>query len=87
MSVDLAAAVWEELKRYIGSMDRVEAADALVNLLVDSNFDADEIRDSFRGDPEVKKALQAYLDDHADDTEENEDEDYDDYDDPEDEDY
>jgi hypothetical protein len=68
-------------------MDRVEAADALVNLLVDSNFDADEIRDSFRGDPEVKKALQAYLDDHADDTEENEDEDYDDYDDPEDEDY
>ena len=87
MSVDLVQAVWEELKRYIGSMDRVEAADALVNLLVDSNFDADEIRDSFRGDPEVKKALQAYLDDHADDTEENEDEDYDDYDDPEDEDY
>ena len=87
MSVDLVQAVWEELKRYIGSMDRVEAADALVNLLVDSNFDADEIRDSFSGDPEVKKALQAYLDDHADDTEENEDEDYDDYDDPEDEDY
>lgn len=87
MSVDLVQAVWEELKRYIGSMDRVEAADALVNLLVDSNFDADEIRDSFRGDPEIKKALQAYLDDHADDSDDgDEDEDYDDYDDADDED-
>jgi len=84
MSVDLAQAVWEELKRYIGPMDRTEAADALVNLLVDSNYDADEIRDSFRGDSEVKKALQAYLADHADDEEESDDED--DYDD-EDEDY
>jgi hypothetical protein len=79
MSVDLAQAVWEELKRYIVTLDRVEAADALVNLLVDSNFDADEIRDAFRGDPEVKKALQAYLADHADDEEEDdEDEEIDD---------
>jgi len=64
MSVDLAAAVWEELKRYIGTLDRVEAADALVNLLIDSNYDADNIRDSFRGDSEIKKALSAYLADH-----------------------
>ena len=47
MSVDLAAAVWEELKRYIGTLDRTEAADAMVNLLIDSNFDSDEIRDAF----------------------------------------
>ena len=78
MSVDLAAAVWEELKRYIGSMDRVEAADALVSLLVDSNFDSDEIRDAFRGDIEVKKALNAYLKDHADDESEDSDDDTDD---------
>lgn len=82
MSVDLAAAVWEELKRYIGPLDRTEAADALVNLLVDSNFDADDIRDSFRGDIEVKKALQAYLADNAGHEEDNEEEEtYDDYDD------
>ena len=85
MSVDLAQAVWEELKRYIGTLDRVEAADALVNLLVDSNFDADDIRDAFRGDLEVKKALSAYLADHADEDEDEEiDEDNDDYDDEED---
>jgi hypothetical protein len=87
MSVDLAQAVWEELKRYIGPLDRTEAADALVNLLVDSNFDADDIRDSFRGDVEVVKALQGYLDDY--DEEEIDDDDYDeeDNDEEEDEDY
>jgi hypothetical protein len=84
MSVDLVAAAWEELKRYIGPLDRTEAADSLVNLLVDSNFDADEIRNSFRGDTEVKRALQGYLNDHNDE----EDHDEDEYtDDDEDEDY
>jgi hypothetical protein len=85
MSVDLAAAVWEELKRYIGPLDRSEAADAMVNLLIDSNFDSDEIRDAFRGDAEVKKALQGYLDDNDDDNEDIDDNDDDDYE--EDEDY
>jgi hypothetical protein len=84
MSVDLAAAIWEELKRYIGPLDRTESADALVNLLVDSNYDADEIRDAFRSDAEVKKALQGYLDDRDDDEEINDD---DDYNEEEDEDY
>jgi hypothetical protein len=82
MSVDLAAAVWEELKRYIGTLDRTEAADALVNLLVDSNFDSDEIRDAFRGDAEIKKALNAYISDQEDDDEE-----FDDDDDIDDDDY
>lgn len=82
MSVDLAAAVWEELKRYIGPLDRSESADALVNLLVDSNYDADEIRDAFRGDADVKKALQVYLDDHEE--EDIEDEEYEDEEDDED---
>lgn len=74
MSVDLAAAVWEELKRYIGTLDRTEAADAMVNLLVDGNFDSDEIRDAFRGDTEIKKALNAYISDQTDDEEDFDDE-------------
>jgi hypothetical protein len=84
MSVDLAAAVWEELKRYVSTLDRTEAADALVNLLIDSNFDADEIRNAFRSDSEIKKALNAYISDRSDDEEEADDEDADtDYDDEE----
>jgi hypothetical protein len=84
MSVDLAAAVWEELKRYVGTLDRTEAADAMVNLLIDSNFDSDEIRNAFRGDPEIKKALNAYLKDHADDETEDSDDGDDDYNDDDD---
>jgi hypothetical protein len=76
MSVDLAAAVWEELKRYIGPLDRTEAADAMVNLLIDSNFDSDDIRDSFRGDAEVLKALRGYLDDNDDNEDIDDDDDY-----------
>ena len=84
MSVDLAAAVWEELKRYVSTLDRTEAADALVNLLIDSNFDADEIRNAFRSDSEIKKALNAYISDRSDDEEESDEEDADtDYDDDE----
>jgi hypothetical protein len=86
MSVDLAAAVWEELKRYVGTLDRTEAADAMVNLLIDSNFDADEIRDAFRNDSEIKKALNAYISDRSDDEEESDEEEFDD-DDEDDEDY
>jgi hypothetical protein len=85
MSVDLAAAVWEELKRYVGTLDRTEAADAMVNLLIDSNFDSDEIRDAFKGDAEIKKALNAYISDRSNDEEESDDEDADtDYDDDDD---
>ena len=49
-----------------------------------ANYDADEIRDAFRSDAEVKKALQGYLDDRDDDEEINDD---DDYNEEEDEDY
>jgi hypothetical protein len=84
MSVDLAQSVWEELKHYIGTLDRTDAADALVNLLVDSNFAADEIRTAFKGDTEVKQALNAYLADQHEEEEEEEEDDDDDTDDDDD---
>jgi hypothetical protein len=80
MSLDLANEMWNELKRYIGSVDRSEAADVLVNLLVDHDYDADEIRMAFKGDPDIKAALQIYSESENDDSD-------DDYDDIDDEDY
>jgi hypothetical protein len=84
MSVELAYDLWSELKRYVGAVDRTEAADALVNLLIDHDYDADDIRSAFKGDSEVKRALEVYVDDLdvVDDEEDVDDEDYD-----EDEDY
>jgi hypothetical protein len=86
MAAELANEVWQEIKRYVNGMDRAEAAEALVSVLIDNDVSAEEIKSAFKSDTEVKQALKQYLDDHAD---EDEDEDeYDDYEeDNEDDDY
>lgn len=84
MGVDLARELWTELRRYVNTVDRSEAAETLVNVLIDNDIDADEIKEAFKSDSEVKRALAHYIKDHAD--EEEDDDDDDDYED-EDEDY
>jgi hypothetical protein len=74
MAVNLANEVWQEIKRYVNGMDRAEAAEALVSVLIDNDIGAEEIKAAFKSDSEVKQALKQYLDDHADDEE---DDDYD----------
>jgi len=83
MSVELSKEIWDELKRYVNTVDRDEAAETLVSVLIDNDADADEIKTVFKSDSEVKKALASYLKDHEED-DEDEDDDEDDY---EDEDY
>ena len=78
----LASEIWSELKRYINTVDRDEAAETLVAVLIDQDIDADDIRDAFKGHSEIKRALASYLDDD----DEEEDTDTDDYEDEEDED-
>ena len=85
MSVDLASEIWGELKRYVNTVDRNEAADALVNVLIDNDIAADEIRDAFKGDSDVKRALTSYIRDHEDEPEE--DDEANEYDEDVDEDY
>lgn len=70
MAVDLVADLWSEIKRYISPVDRPEAADSLVNLLIDNDYDADQIKNSFKGDNDVKRALQSYVDDFDEDLDE-----------------
>ena len=82
MSVELSREIWDELKRYVNTVDRGDAAETLVSVLIDNDVAADEIRDAFKGDSEIKRALTSYLKDHADDEEDNED-----YNSDEDEDY
>jgi hypothetical protein len=76
MSVDVTYDIWTELRRFLSTPDRAEAADALVNVLIDNDYDAEDIRAAFKGDADVKRALQSYLDDAEEDTEEDS-EDYD----------
>ena len=82
MSQELASEIWSELKRYITTPDVAEAADTLVAVLIDHDIDADDIRDAFKNDADVKRALTSYLDD-ADEESEEEEEDYEDFEDEE----
>ena len=82
MSVELTKEIWDELKRYINPQDRSDAAETLVSVLVDNDAAADEIKNVFKNDSEVKRALTSYLKDHeeVDELDDNyDDEDEDDY--------
>lgn len=76
MSVNVVYDVWNELRRYLPTTDRSEAAAALVAVLVDNDYDAKEIRTAFKDDKDIRHALQSYIDDPDSDQEE-EFEDYD----------
>lgn len=80
MSEHLAAEIWGELKRYVNTVDRAEAAETVVQILMDNDSDVEDIRDAFKGDSDIKRALTSYLDNDndysEDDEEEPEDEDY-----------
>ena len=74
MSVDLAREIWNELKRYVNSVDKDEAAETLVAVLIDNDVDADDIKDTFKTETEIKRALTSYLKDHQDEEDDDEDE-------------
>ena len=79
MSIEVLSATWAELKRYINVVDRSEAAETFVSVMIDNDVTPDEIRNEFKNESDIKKALLSYL--GKDDTEEEieEDEDYDDF--------
>ena len=81
MSVELANEMWSELKRYVNPQDRDEAAETLVNVLIDNDISADEIKSAFKSDSDIKKALVSYLQDHEEEYHDEEDEDEDNYED------
>jgi hypothetical protein len=64
MSLNFVAEVWDVLRSHIDFNERKEAADTLINLLIDNNYEADEIKDSFRGDKEMLDALKNYVAEH-----------------------
>jgi hypothetical protein len=80
MSEAIASEIWGELKRFVNTVDRAEAAETVIQILMDNDSDVEDIRVAFKGDTDIKRALTAYLDNDKDYVEEDEEE-------PEDEDY
>ena len=88
MSVELAKELWSELKRYVNTVDRDEAAETLVSVLIDNDVAPDEIKATFKNDSDIKRALTEYLrDGEAHEEDDDDDEGLHDDDDDEDRDY
>ena len=78
MSSTVVSEIWNELKRYVNTVDRQEAAETLVAVLIDHDEDVEDIRGAFKHDSDVKRALTAYLDNDKNYDEEDIDDDIDD---------
>ena len=63
MYSDIASEIWGELKRYVNTVDREEAAETLVSILIDNDESAEDIKQAFKGDSEIKRALASYIND------------------------
>ena len=63
MSLDFVSEVWEALRDHIDLNERIVAADTLVNLLIDNNYEIDEIKEAFR-DKDITRALKDYAEEH-----------------------
>lgn len=91
MSIGLIGEVWKLLRSSIEAGDVDGAAETLVNYLVEEDYSAHEIKNTFRGDKDIKDALDFYLETPEDGLiheydDDDLDEDYDYYDDDDDED-
>lgn len=81
MSLELIVDIWDGLRSHINYTERKEAADMLINILIDNDYEVQEIKDSFKGDKDIAAALKYYAEQH--DTEEEYDEESDEEDDDE----
>jgi len=66
MSDAIASEIWGELKRFVNTVDRAEAAETVVQILMDNDSDVEDIRNAFKGDSDIKRALTSYLDNDKD---------------------
>jgi hypothetical protein len=77
MSLDFVSEVWDALRSHVDFNERNDAADTLINLLIDNNYEPEDIKEAFRGDKDLLSALKGYMSQHdiEEDYEEDEDQD------------
>ena len=83
MSITVVAEVWRAIKGEIEEVNLPDAAESLVDVLIQNDYEASDIKAEFRKDSEVMDAVKAYIasqeeDEEEYEEEEEEDEDYDD---------
>lgn len=79
MIESVASELWGELKRFVNTVDREDAAETVLSILIDNDCDVDDIKEAFKGDADIKRALAVYIgnNEDVDEDEEDDDSDYD----------
>lgn len=57
MDISVIAQLWKEIRCFIDPAEMTDASEALILVLVENDFDVDEITSAFKRDPEVMEAL------------------------------
>ena len=83
MSITVVAEVWRAIKGEIDDANLPDAAESLVDVLIQNDYEASDIKAEFRRDSDVMAAVKAFIASQEEDEEEyeeedEEDEDYDD---------
>jgi hypothetical protein len=60
MSITVIAEVWRALKLEIDETNLSDAAESLINVLIDNDYEAADIKEAFRREPAVVEALREY---------------------------
>lgn len=77
MSLTIAAEVWRAIKSEIDETNLPDAAESLVDVLIQNDYEASDIKAHFRKESEVMEAVKAYIASQEEDEDEFEDEDED----------
>ena len=83
MSITVVAEVWRAIKSEIDDSNLPDAAESLVDVLIQNDYEASDIKAEFRRDSDVMDAVKAYIASQEEDEEdyEEEEEEYEDDDD------
>jgi hypothetical protein len=79
MYSEFAAELWNEFKSLLNPVDKDQAADMLISMLIDCDENIDDIKKAFKNDELIKNALAFYVD-NPDDVDYDEEDDVQDYD-------
>lgn len=77
MLSDFAAEIWQELRRFMSPTERSEAADIMVQALINHDEPVENIADAFTGDSDIKQVLSQYQTDEEQFEDEDSDSNYD----------
>ena len=84
MSITVIHEVWRALKTEIDETALPDAAESLVDVLIQNDYEASDIKAEFRRDSHVMDAVKAYIASQEDEEEEYEEEEEEDYEDDDD---